>query len=169
MKKIIFCFFVPLILFSCAKADFGSSDDSSKISVTIESEDGITELEVLEDSGNISRSVFTDSATNFVTTRTYLYNSSNDIRSVVVDTSDRGSYVVNYDEVTDSSQRSVMQESEEIPSKTRKIYKTYMTASRSVMESSEPDTVEYYYDDNGKLVAIIRIDDKNNIIVKGED
>jgi len=154
----------------CACAKFNVAEDGAEtLTITIDSEDGVTTMSVDESSRSITKSVFTEAETGKVTTKTYSYDSANNLKSVTVNDSQQGIYEIVYGDSFSNNAKSVMSESDEVPVRVQKIQKNYITAKRAVCDSTEADTVEYYYGDDGKLSAIIRIDDKNNVIIKGAD
>lgn len=166
MKISLISFFaIPFVLLGCSNLEENKKAAPS-ITVVINSSEGKTVMSVDEESRNISRAIFTDSQTNAVTTKSYSYDSNNNLRSVSVTDTNEGIYTIEYGDVVDNSGRSVMEEQTDIPKKVQKISKSYADGSRSSLANKNPDTVEYYYDENGKLGGIFRIDDKNNVIYK---
>lgn len=166
MKSSTLCFFaLPLIFLGCSKMD-SSSDTSSNVTIVINSPEGKTVMTVDENSRNMTRAIFTDAETQAVTSKKYEYDSSNNLRSVSVTDTREGIYTINYEGIKDNTERSVIDEQTDIPKQVQKISKTYASGERSSLANKEADTVEYYYDENGKLGGIFRIDDKNNIIYK---
>lgn len=168
MKKILFLALSCFSVFGCSMIK--EDGDSNKITITINSEKGKTVMDVDSESKVITRSVHTAAETEIVTERKYNYDSNQVLRSVEVVDSDAGRYVVRYGETKDNSGRSAMEQQTDIPRKVQKISKEYSSYSRSTVPSltnKKPDTVEYYYDEDGKLGGIFRVDDKNNIFYKG--
>lgn len=167
MKKFVFLVLASFILLGCSQTEDSSSN--SGITITINSDDGQTVMNVDEISRNITSATYTSAETGATVNKLYSY-SNNELRSVEVFDPARGSYTVNYEEETEVATRSLIAEETNAPKKVVKISRSFNSGSRSAAsyESNNPDTVEYQYDENGNLTAIFRIDDKNNVICKGE-
>ncbi|MBQ0051272.1 MAG: hypothetical protein KBT11_04305 [Treponema sp.] len=168
MKKFLLLALACFMVLGCSAIKEDNS--SNKVTITINSANGKTVMDVDAESKVIMRSVHTAAETETVTERKYSYDSNQSLRSVEVSDSDSGRYVIKYGETQDNSGRSVMEQQTDIPRKVQKISREYSAYSRNTIPSltnKEPDTVEYYYDENGKLAGIFRVDDKNNVFYKG--
>lgn len=150
---------------SCSKIEEKGED--SFYTVTINSSNGTTTLKVDETSRMISRSVFEDVDGTSQTYKDYSYDSSNHLRSVNVVDPFSGRYSINYGEENTTNSRSVISTLDDKPKKIKKISKIYNSSARSASLDSEDETVEYFYDEDGNLTHIVRVDSKNNVITKG--
>ncbi|MCQ2241492.1 hypothetical protein [Treponema sp.] len=167
MRKFLFLALVSLFLLGCNNQTIEKQSDSA-ITITINSDDGQTVMTVDEGTRNITSATYTSAETGVTVNKLYTYNNE-ELRSVAVSDPARGSYTISYEEETGVT-RSLIAEETMAPRKVKKIHKTYNGTTRAAAsyENSSPDIVEYQYDENGNLTSIFRIDDKNNIICKGE-
>lgn len=172
MKKTIFPLFIFIVLpfISCNN----SNNDSKMIvpsaepsyTVTINSSEGTTVMNVDATSKNVTKSTFTDTETGFVTRKEYIYDSKNELRAIDVNDDSEGLYSIKFGSLEENSSRSAIPQQEDTPKYVRSIKKTYNKEhSRNIYD--EEERLEYYYDENGKLGGIFRIDGKNNVIYKG--
>lgn len=134
--------------------------------VTINSSDGTTVMTVDENSRNIKNSTFTDAETGNITRKEYSYDSKNELRAIEVNNDTEGLYSIRFGALEENSSRSIISQQEDTPKYVRSIKKSYNKEhSRNIYDDEE--RLEYYYDENGKLGGIFRIDGKNNVIYKG--
>lgn len=170
MKKILFLAMISFIFLGCSQDTEKKVTPSTDVTVVINSDDGVTVMKVDEITRNVISATYTGVETGTTVHKQYSYV-GNDLRSVSVSDSALGSYSIIYEDEQENSTRSLIAEEDVIPRKTKKIRRTFNSATRSAgtYENSEPDTIEYQYDEDGNLKAIFRIDDKNNIICKGEE
>ncbi|MCI6826209.1 MAG: hypothetical protein MR937_02705, partial [Spirochaetia bacterium] len=88
------------------------------------------------------------------------------LRAINVNDDSEGLYSIKFGSLEENSSRSAIPQQEDTPKYVRSIKKTYNKEhSRSIYD--EEERLEYYYDENGKLGGIFRIDGKNNVIYKG--
>lgn len=167
MRKFLFLVLISFTLLGCNNQT-AEKQSSSAITITINSDDGQTVMTVDEGTRNITSATYTSAETGLTVNKLYSYNKE-ELRSVAVSDPVKGSYTLSYEEDTGTT-RSLIAEETNVPRKVMKIHKTYNGTTRAAAsyESSSPDIVEYQYDENGNLTSIFRIDDKNNIICKGE-
>lgn len=169
IKRLFLLFFASMLAVGCSKFNVSSADDSDDYFITIESEDGITQLQVSSDTEVIKKAAFVSAEDNSLTTREYKYDAGSNLKSIYVNNSIDGSYMINYEGTIENPGKSVMEGNDNIPVKSQKISRNFLTATKSITSTTEPDIVEYYYDEEGNLSAILRVDENNNLIIKGAE
>lgn len=169
MKKILFLAVLSFLLLGCNQ-ESEKAAESTDVIITINSDDGQTIMTVDETTRNITSATYINAETGIAVNKQYSYKGSN-LSSVAVSDPAVGSYTITYEDEQENSTRSLIAEEDVIPKKTKKIRRTFNSTTRAaaMYENSEPDTIEYQYDEEGNLKAIFRIDDKNNVICKGEE
>lgn len=155
MYKFLSAFILALFICGCAannnasKTDLNDSTNVKK--VTIKSGGDSTVYKVNKDNLIISSSyVNRQGSTN---TRNYSYGDNKQLVSVVKNNSVTGSENIYISTVVDRAAGNKI---------TKKIKSKYNSRG-----ASEILTIEYYYDDNGKIIGMVQRDGNGNIIAKG--
>jgi len=163
------CFFAALfILVSCSRIGAVETNDNTNVyTITINSPQGESVLGVSE-SGLINRSVYSDKESNTVIVREYTYDTYSNLRSVVVEDNKDNAYSITYGNETNNSSRSAIDDQDNIPGTVKYISKSTISGSRAASSSlTDVEKIEYYYDENGNLQGIWRIDTNGNMMGKG--
>ncbi|HPO50218.1 MAG TPA: hypothetical protein PLO89_07850 [Spirochaetota bacterium] len=155
MYKFLLLFILALFIFGCAannnisKTDLNDSTNVKK--VTIKSGGNSTIYKVNKENLIVSSSyVNRQGSTN---TRSYSYGDNKELVSVVKNNSVTGSENIYISTVVDRSAGNKIK---------KKIKSKYNSRG-----TSEILTVEYYYDDDGKVIGMVQRDGNGNIIAKG--
>lgn len=152
-KKIIpniFSIASLLVLFGCSGETNGSnSDDLMK--VTIKKGNGVSVYQI-DGNSKITTVTSTNDKTGINELRSYTYDNANDLQMVKIDNSVYGTSYMYYQTETKRSDGKII-------AKTKTMANT--------RGKNETYTMEYCYDDDGKLLGIIMRDTKGNIFAKG--
>lgn len=153
--------------FSCKQ--FSMVKKTEPYTITINSPQGVSVLNVSEE-GLINRSVYSATEMGIVTTRDYSYDKNSNLRSVSVSDTANNAYSITYGEVSANSARSAVSDQEYIPDTVKYITKTHVAGSRAASSTvTDVEKMEYYYNEDGELVNIMRIDGNGNVFGKDRD
>lgn len=141
------------LLYGCAGGVSGGSDSEDLMKVTIRKENGVSVYQI-DSNSRIKTVNSTNDERGVSESRSYTYNNANDLQMVKVDNSAYGTSYMYYQAETKRSDGKTA---------TKTKTKT-MTNTRG---KNETYTMEYCYNDDGKLLGIIMRDAKGNIFSKG--
>jgi len=170
MKKILSIMLVlgsVLLFLSCSQ--FAQNKKAEAYTITINSPQGVSVLNVT-DNGLINRSVYTENEMGIVTTRNYSYDNHSNLRAIDVYDTSNNSYSITYGTANPNTERSVVSEQEYIPDTVKFVSKTHVSGSRAASSTmTDVERLEYYYDEKGELLNIMRIDGNGNVFGKDRD
>lgn len=169
MLSVVLVFAAALTFFSCSQTSSENKKEAETYTITINSPQGVSVLKVSEN-GLINRSVYSANEMGIVTTRDYNYDNKAKLRSVnVYDTADNA-YSITYGQINSNTERSAVSDQEYIPDNVSYITKTHVSGSRAASSTvTDVEKIEYYYDENGELLNIMRIDANGNVFGKDRD
>ncbi|MCR5494291.1 MAG: hypothetical protein K6F15_01510 [Treponema sp.] len=179
MKNIFLAFGLALsfLILSCSSVDDSKNQKalalamaSGAVTVNITTPTGSSVYTVDSATNRIQSCRTTNSEDNIVVNRTYTYNDTLGSRSIEVEHPYSRKVTIYYEDSKDNSSRSVASdENEEIPGKVRRCVKvTEGDSSRGITSSEEETTYEYYYNEDGSVAGILKVDSYGNVWSKGE-
>jgi len=155
MNKFLFIFITFALLCSCTlskSSNTANVNDTTNVKSVIIKSGGNSTIYKINSNNLIINSSYTNQY-GAVNTRLYSYDDNKELKSIVKNNSVTGSETITFSTIKDRSAND-------------KVTKKFKTISSSRGQSSIL-IVDYYYDENGKVIGMIQKDGNGNIIAKG--
>ena len=163
MNKIMPFMIVLVCLISCGQ---GTTETAQPITITVKSSTGFTKNVLNAETQQLMSAETMNYETGAKINREYTYNRSGEPASVIVEDQALGSYIITYSDYIGEPSRTAR--SSEEPSSNVKVRRITRTKSEGRGAGEQTTYLEYHYNDDGTVQVISKIDERNNIFIKGD-